>query len=117
MVPRHEDRGGFDSECGLDQEPVPTEAGVALATVRIEDSEAHPPARRASSITGDERLRPLADDVASEMDPRPPRQLEPQSRRLCDRSRKAGDEIRWLEDDDAHTGSPPERREAPQPIP
>ena len=116
MGPRHEDRGGFDSGIGLDQEPVATEAGITLAAVRVEDPEARPPAGRAGSVARDEDLRPLADDVASEMDPRPPRELEPQSRRLRDRGREPGDEIRRLEDDDAHAGPPPERREAAQPI-
>ena len=116
MVPRHEDRGGFDSERGLDQEPVATEAGVAFAAVGVEDPETRPPARRAGSVAGDEHLRPLADDIASEVDPRSPRQLEPQPCRLRDRGREAGDEIRRLEDDDAHPGSPPECREAAQPV-
>jgi hypothetical protein len=116
MGPRHKDRGGFDSGIGLDEEPVAAEAGIALATVRVEDPEGRPSARRAGPVASDDHLRPLADDVASEMDPRPPRQLEPQPGRLGDRGREAAHEVRRFEDDDAHPGPPPERGEAAKPI-
>ncbi len=121
MVPRHEDRGGVDGDgteldVGLDEEPVATEAGVALAAVGVEDPEGRPPARRAGSVAGDVHLRPLADDVASEVDPRPPRQLEPQPGRLRNGRREPAGKIRWLQDDDAHAGPPTQRREAAQPV-
>jgi len=85
-VPGHWDRGGIDGglagepgglEGGsrpdggacLDQEPVETEAGVPLPSVRVEDPDRRPPARWAGPVATDHHLRSLADDVPSEADP------------------------------------------------
>ena len=69
------DRGGL-----IDEEPVTAETGVALATVGVEDPERRPPPWRAVAVPGDQRLRPLADDVASEADPRTTCQLQSEAR-------------------------------------
>jgi hypothetical protein len=50
------------------------------------------------------------------VDPRSPCQLEAQAGRLRDGRGEAAREVRWLEDDDAHPGPPPERRQPPEPI-
>ena len=60
--------GGIDRGL-VGEEVVATEAGVALTAVGVEDPEARPLPRRAVAVAGDQRLRPLADDVASEVDP------------------------------------------------
>ena len=68
-----------------------TEAGVALAAVRVEDPEGRSPARRAGPVAGDDHLRSLADDVAAEPDPRSTGELQPEAGRLAER---AGDRRR-----------------------
>jgi hypothetical protein len=60
---------GVDGGGLIDEEVVATETGVAFATVGVEDPERRPLPRLAVAIAGDERLRPLPDDVASEPDP------------------------------------------------
>jgi hypothetical protein len=105
-----------DGGCLGVQEVLAAEAGIALAAVRVEDAESRPAARRAGPIASDEHLRPLADDVASEMDPRSTGQLEPDPGGLADRGRHVCDEPRRLEDDEADPGPPGERREATQPV-
>ncbi len=90
--------GLVDGGDRLDEEVVPAETGVAFTAVRVEDPQGRPPPRRAVSIAGDQRLGPLADDVASEADPRPPRELEAQAARLGDRGREAAGEPGRIED-------------------
>ena len=51
------------------EEVRPAEAGVAFATVGVEDLERGSPARWAGPIAGDDHLRSLADDVPAEPDP------------------------------------------------
>lgn len=68
MGPFRVDRGGWIGGL-VEKEVVTGEAGVALAAVGVQDPEGRPLARRAVSIAGDQRLRPLADDVAPEPDP------------------------------------------------
>ena len=95
------DGGGLvDGGDRLEEEVVPAEAGVAFAAVRVEDPERRPPPRRAISIARDQRLRPLADDVAPEADPRPPREFEAEAARLGDRGREAAGEPGRIEDDE-----------------
>jgi hypothetical protein len=67
--------GGGSGGVGGDlvgEEVVASEAGIALTPLRVEDPESGPAPGRAVSVAGDKRLGPLADDVASEPDPRPP---------------------------------------------
>jgi hypothetical protein len=70
-VPGHWDDGGMSRWLvrGLDEKPITTEAGVALASVRVEDSEARVPARWTRAIARDHHLRSLTDDVSPEADP------------------------------------------------
>lgn len=73
------DRGGL-----IDEEPVTAEACVTLPAVCVEDPERRPAPRRAVAVPGDQRLRPLADDVAPETDPRSTGQLQTEAGRLSD---------------------------------
>ena len=54
------------------QEPIIREAAVPLPAVRVEDPEVCAPPRRPEMVPSDHHLGPLADDVTSEADPRPP---------------------------------------------
>src|SRR6266536_3331043 len=109
-TPGHWDGGmnGFERRL---EEAFAAEAGIALAAVGVEDPERGPATRRSGPVAGHEDLRPLADDVASEVDPRSTGQLEADSGRLAHRGRDARDEPRRLEDDEADPRSPGERRE------
>ena len=71
------------------EELVVAEAGVALATIRIEDPERRAAPRGPGAIAGDQDLRPLADDVSTEAEPRSTGQLEPDPCRLADGRRDA----------------------------
>ena len=77
------------------------EAGVALAAVRVQDSEGRSPAGWPGAIARDHHLRSLADHVPAEPDPRSAGQLEPDPRRFADRACEAAraGHIRWLEHD------------------
>jgi hypothetical protein len=108
--------GLVDGGDRLDEEVVPAEAAVAFAALRVEDPEGRPPPRRAVSIAGDQRLRPLADDVASEPDPRSPRELEPESARLGDRAGHGAGEPGRLEDDEQRLRSTGERGQSTEPV-
>jgi len=72
--PGHWDHGG-KVVGGLGKEPVPlqearpTEAGVALTAVGVQDLEGRSAARWAGPVTGDDHLRSLADHVPAEPDP------------------------------------------------
>jgi hypothetical protein len=61
-------RGGWIGDL-VEEELVTAEAGITLATVRVEDPEHRSTPRRSVAVPGDQRLRPLADDVAPEPDP------------------------------------------------
>jgi hypothetical protein len=50
------------------------------------------------------------------VNPRPPRQLEPQPGRLCNGRRDAADEVCRFKDDHAHAGPPAKRRQPAEPI-
>jgi len=98
------------------EEVVAAEAGISLATLRVEDPEGRPPPRRAVSIACDQRLRPLAHDVASEPDPRPPGELEAQARGPGDGGREVTGESRRLEHDEERLRATGECRQPPEPI-
>src|SRR5260221_671706 len=127
-VPGHWDRGGIDgglegepggleSEPGwLDQESVETEAGVPLSSVRVEDPDRRPPARRASPVATDDHLRSLADDVPSEADPRGAGELEADTRRFADGRDHVLAEPRRLQDDERDPRPPSEAGEPAQPV-
>jgi len=101
---------------GLAEEVVAAEAGIALAAIRVEDPELRPPVRRAVPVAGDGHLRPLADDIAPEPDPRSPGELEPDTRRLGHGGCQARCQARWLDGDEERLGTACERCQAAQPI-
>ena len=101
---------------GLDEEAVGGEAGIALVAVGVEDPEVGPPPRRAEAVPGDHRLRPLADDVASEPDPRPSGELESEAGRLRDGRPEGAGSAGWLEEDEQRARPPGERGEAMESI-
>jgi hypothetical protein len=108
----------FGSRGGVDEEVLPTEAGVALAAVRVEDPQGGSPPRRPEPVAGDDRLGLLADHVAPEPDPRPAGQLKPQAGRLGDSRRET---VRVtpagrFEQDQQHVRAPRESRQAVQPV-
>ena len=107
---------GVDGGGLIDEEVVATEAGVAFAAVGVEDPERRPPPRRAVAIAGDERLRPLPDDVASEPDPRPPGELETDAGRLGDGGREATRQARRFEHDEERLRSPGEGSQPAEPV-
>ena len=114
MVGPFVDRGGLIGGF-VAEEVVTAEAGVALAALRVQDPEGRPPPRRAVAVAGDQRLRPLADDVAPEPDPRPSGEFEADAGRLGDggretTSRTAG-ETRGFEHDEERLRAPGERRQ------
>ena len=115
MVGPFVDRGGWIGGL-VAEEVVAAEAGVALAALRVQDPEGRPPPRRAVAVAGDQRLRPLADDVAPEPDPRPPGELEADAGRLGDGGGQAAGETRWFEHDEQRLRPPGERRQPAQPV-
>lgn len=92
------------------------EARVALAAVGVQDPKLCPPSRRAEAVARDHRLRLLADDVATEPDPRSASELEPHAGRFADRRTDRRSEPGRLEDDEQRVCTPGERAEAMQPV-
>ena len=90
---------------------VSAEAGVARASVRVEDPEGGPPAWRTGAIARDEHLRPLADDVAPEPDPRSAAELQSNAGRLTDCGREAVRQACRLEHEQGDAGPSGERRQ------
>jgi len=84
------------------------EAGIALATLRVEDPELRSPPRRPEAVADDHHLRSLADDVPAEPDPGPSGELQPEAGRLPERLSKARREVRRLEEDEHRVGAPGE---------
>ena len=101
---------------GVGEERLAEEAGIPAAALRVQDPELRPSPRRAGSVPGDNHLRPLADDVPAEPDPRPLGQLQPEPGRLGDRARDRSGKARRLEDDEEDGGSASQRREPAQPV-
>jgi len=93
-----------------------SETAVALPSLRVEDPELRPPARRAVAVAGDGHLRSLADDVAPEPNPRSPGELETNAGRLGHGGRQAGSQTRWLEGHEKRLRAAGEGGEAAQPI-
>ncbi len=92
------------------------ETAVPLATLGVEDPELRPSPRRPVAAAGDERLGPLADDVAAEPDPGPPCELQPEAGRFGDRGHEAGRQPRRLEGDEERLGPPGQPGQAAQPL-
>lgn len=89
----------------LREEPVPEEAGIPLAALRVEDPELRPAPRWTEPVACDGHLRPLPDDVPPEADPRSAGQLQAQPGRLGDGMRDGRGEPRRLKDDEEGLGS------------
>jgi hypothetical protein len=96
---------------GLDEEVVARQAGVALISVGVEDPEAGPAARRAEAVPGDDHVRPLADDVPAEPDPRLAGELQAQAGRLGDRGAQRPRAARRLEEDEQGVRPAGQRRQ------
>ncbi len=119
MGPFGLDRGGWIGGF-VEKEVGAAEAGIALTALRVEDPEDRPPPRRAVAIAGDERLRPLADDVAPQPDPRPPGEFQAQAGRLGHGGREAAGRTTgqpgWLEDDEERLRPTGECRQPAEPV-
>jgi hypothetical protein len=89
-----------DVDGGLVKKVVAEEAGVPPSTLGVEDPQQGPLPGWPESAAADGHLRPLADDVASEADPRSAGELEAETGRLGNGGREAGGEPRRLEDDE-----------------
>jgi hypothetical protein len=95
-----------------------SEAGVPLASVRVQDPEGRPPARWSGPVASDDHLRVLANHVPAEPDPRSTGQLEPDAGRLADGAgeRRSRVRTRRLEHDDGDSRPSRQRRQATEPI-
>src|SRR5262245_10344628 len=92
------------------------EAGVPVATLGIDDLQVRAAPRRPEVIAVHDDLGLLADDVATEPEPAPAFEIEPQPDRFAERPRHAGRQPRWLEDDEERVGTTTERRQPVEPI-
>lgn len=100
---------------------VAPEAGVARASVGVQDPEGRSPAGWAGAIARDHHLRSLADHVPAEPDPRSTGQLQPDSGRLAHRGGQAASDprianARRLQHDERDPGTARERGEARESI-
>jgi hypothetical protein len=93
-----------------DEERVPTEAGVPLPAVGIEDEEGRPPAGLAGTVAGDDDLRGLADHVPPKADPGLPGELEADPRPLPDRGGHGCHEPGGLQDEEGDPCPPGQGR-------
>ncbi len=98
------------------EERIPAQAGVPIAAVGVEDPELRPSPRRPEPVPGDDHLRPLADDIPSEPDPRLADELEPETGRLAEHLAEARREVGRLEDDEHRPGPAGERGESLEPL-
>ena len=101
---------------GIEQERVVGEAGIPFATIGIEDPQRRPTPGRTVAVVGDERLRALADDIATQADPRSAGQLEADAGRLIDRRGEATGEARRIEDEEQGLRAASKRRESMESI-
>jgi hypothetical protein len=104
-------RGG-----AFEEELVATEAAIAFAPIGVEDPEAGSPPRRAGPVATDHDLQLLADDVATEPNPRAARKLEADAGSLADRGGEIREEPGRLEEHDADPRPPRERAKPPETI-
>ena len=101
---------------GVDQECVVGKTRVPFATLGVEDPERRAAPRRPVAVVGDERLRALADDVATQADPRPTGQLQADASRLGDRGRETPGEPGRIQDQEQGLRAPGERGESMESI-
>ena len=98
------------------EELLPAEAAVTLTALRVEDPERRPTPRWAVAIAGDQRLGPLAHDVATEPDPRPSRELQAEPGRSGHGAGQVAGQPGRLEDDEERLRAPGERGQPVEPI-
>jgi hypothetical protein len=113
------DRGGLarDWVGGLiDEELVPTEAGVALTALRVKDPERRPTPRWAVAVPGHQCLGSLAHDVATETDPRATGELQAEAGRSGHGTREAAGEAGRLQHDEESLRASSQDGEAVEPI-
>ena len=115
MGPFELDRGGWIGGF-IKQEVVPAEAGVTLATLRIEDPERRPAPGRAVAVPGNQHLRALTDDVAPEANPRAPGEFQAQARRFGNRTRQTTSQPRRLQHDEQRLRPPGEGGKTSEPV-
>ena len=112
MGPFEVDRGGWIGG----KEIVPTEAGVTLTALRVEDPERRAAPRRAVPVAGDQRLGSLAHDVAPEADPRASGELEAEPGGSGHGARQVAGQAGWLEDHEQRLRAPGQGRETVEPF-
>jgi hypothetical protein len=89
---------------------------VAFTTLGVQDPKLRSAAGRAVARPRDERLRPLADDVAAEPDPALAMELQPKAGRFRHGGGEAAGEPRRLEDDEECLGATSEGRQTSEPV-
>ena len=110
------ERAGGGGNRVVDEEVRAAEAAVALPALGVEDPELRPPPRRPEPVPGHRHLGLLADDVATEPDPRPPRELETEPGRLGDGRGETRGQAGRLEGDEERLRATGEGRQAPEPV-
>jgi len=89
-----------------------SEAGIAQPAFRIHDPQLGRATGRPESVACNANLRPLADDVPAEPDPRPTTQLQPQRRDLGQNAGQGRGKIRWLQHQQLNAGSTRKRSQS-----
>ena len=92
------------------------ETAVPIATLGVQDPELGPSPRRAIAAPRDDRLGPLADDVAAQPDPGLALELEPEPGRFGDGRREPIRQPRRLERHEERLRPPGEPSQAAQPL-
>ncbi len=92
------------------------EAGIALLSVGVEDSQLGSPPRRTEPVARHRDLRPLTHDVAPEPDPGAVGQLEAQAGRVGDGRGQPAVERRRFEDDEEGVRAAGERGKPAEPV-
>ena len=93
------------------------EARVAHPSVRVEDLEVRPAARRPVAVAGDGDRAPAADNIPSEPDPAVGTEVQPEPARLLDRGRERPPERHGLEQHEQRPRPPGQRGEPAEPVP
>lgn len=98
------------------QEIVPAEAGIPVAAFRVEDPEGRSPPWWAVAVSGDQRLRALPDDIATEVDPRASCELQAKTGRFGDGAGQASTQPGRLQHHEERLRPPGERRQTSKPV-
>ena len=98
------------------EELVAGEAAIPLPALGVEDPELRLPPRRPEPVPGDRHLRPLADHVAPEPDPRPAGEFQAEAGRFGDGDREAVRQAGRLEGDEERLRAAGERGEAAEAV-